>query len=66
MGPAFKGGSHRPFYRGPVVYLCINFTAGSAFMLYLNDVMPACKKKRGLINWDWYFGERMENTVPID
>ena len=22
--------------------------------------MRAFKKKRGLVNWDWYFGERME------
>ena len=45
-----------------VVYLCINFTACIAFLLYLDDVMRAFRKKRGLVIWDWYVGKRMESS----
>ena len=31
-------------------------------MLSLDDIMRAFRKKRVLVNWDWYFGERMETS----
>ena len=49
-------------YTIAVVYLCIIFTAFIAIALYLDDVMRAFRKKRVLVNWDWYFGERMETS----
>ena len=44
------------------VYFVSIFTVCIAFLLYLDDDMCAFRKKRGLVNWDWYFGERMETS----
>ena len=43
-------------------YTCVSkFTACIAFLLYLDDVMRAFRKKKGLVIQDWYFGEGMES-----
>ena len=41
-------------------------TACSGFLLYLDDVMRAFQKKRGLDIQDWYFGERMDNNSAVE
>ena len=40
--------------------MCFIFTACSVFLLYLDDVIHAFKKIRGLVILDWYFSGRME------
>ena len=49
------------------VYTCVlKFTAWIAFLLYLDDVMGAFKKRRGLDISDCYSGERMESNSACE